>query len=76
MGNASDIHLQPLITTQIFFLNYYFSSYCSHINILFKHHNVLLFLRIGLQMFKYEYGQLPDALNMFFFVKKKKKKKK
>ena len=21
---------------------------------------------IGLQMFKYEYGQLPDALNMFF----------
>ena len=47
-----------------------FSSYCSHTNILFKHLNVLpfkklLFLRIGLQMFKYEYGQLPDALNMF-----------
>ena len=26
----------------------------------------LLFLRIGLQIFKYEYDQLPDALNMFF----------
>ena len=26
----------------------------------------LPFLRIGLQMFKYEYGQLPDALNIFF----------
>ena len=47
-----------------------FSSYCSHTNILFKHLNVLpfkelLFLRIGLQI-KYEYGQLPDILNMFF----------
>ena len=47
-----------------------FSSYCSHTNMLFKHLNVLpfkklLFIRIGLHMFKYEYGQLPDALNMF-----------
>ena len=46
-----------------------FSSYCSHTNILFKHLNVLpvkklRFLRIGLQRFKYEYYQLPDALNI------------
>ena len=71
-GNASDIHLQPLITTHKKIGRIItFSSYCSHTNILFKHLNVLpfkkiLFLRIGLQMFKYEYGQLPDALNMFF----------
>ena len=26
------------------------------------------FLRIGLQMFKYEYDQLPYALNMFFLL--------
>ena len=70
-GNASDIHLRPLITTQFFFRIITFLSYCSHTNILFKHLNVLpfkkLFLRIGLQMFKYEYDQLPDAL--IFFVK-------
>ena len=47
-----------------------FSSYCSHTNILFKHLNIfpfknLLYLRIGLQIFRYKYGQLPDALNMF-----------
>ena len=41
------------------------------IQIFYLHLNVppfkkLLFLGIGLQMFKYEYGQLPDALNMFF----------
>ena len=55
-GNASDIHLQPLITTQKKNVRIItFSSYCSHTNILFKHPNVLpfkklLFLRIGLQM--------------------------
>ena len=37
----------------------------NHLNVLpFKN---ILFLRIGFQMFKYEYGQLPDALNMLFF---------
>ena len=71
LGNASDIHLQPLITTQKNVRIITCSSYCSHTNILFKHLNALplkklLFLRIGPQMFKYEYGQLPDALNMFF----------
>ena len=72
-GNASDIHLQPLITTQKKIRRIItFSSYCSHTNILFKHLNVLPykkklpFLRIWLQMFKHEYDQLPDALNMFF----------
>ena len=70
--NASVIHLQPLITIQKKLLELLlFLSYCSHTNILFKHLNglpfkKLLFLRIGLQMFKYEYGQLPDDLNMFF----------
>ena len=70
-GNASDIHLQPLITTHTKIVRIItFSSYCSHTNILFKHLNVLpfkklLFLRIGFHMFRYEYGQLPDALNMF-----------
>ena len=76
-GNASDIHLQPLITTHktIVRIITFFLSYCSHTNIIFKHLNViplkkkLLFLRIGLQMFKYEYGQMPESLNMFFFVK-------
>ena len=68
LGNASDIHLLQCKKNVIIIT---FSSYCSHTNILFKHLNVLpfkklLFLRIGLQMFKYEYGQLPDALNMFF----------
>ena len=48
-----------------------FTSYSSHIKIIFNQLNILpskrlLFLRIGLQMFKYESGQLPDALNMFF----------
>ena len=70
-GNASVIHLQPLIITQKNVRIITFLAYCSHTNILFKHLKVLpfkkiLFLRIGLQMFKYEYGQLPDALNMFF----------
>ena len=71
-GNASDIHLQPIITTHTKIVRIItFSSYCSHTNILCKHLNVLplkklRFLRIGLQMFKYEYGQLPDALNIFF----------
>ena len=49
-----------------------FSSYYSHTNILFYHLNVLpfkkqIFLRIGPNV-KYEDGELPDALNMFFFV--------
>ena len=70
-GNASDTHLQQLITTHTQIVRIItFSSYCSHTNILFKHLNVLafkklLFLRIGLQMFKYVYGQLQYALNMF-----------
>ena len=48
-----------------------FSSYSFHTRIIFLNQlNILpfkhlLFLRIGLQMFKYESGQLPDALNMF-----------
>ena len=71
LGNASDIHLQPLITTQTKIVRIItFSSYCSHTNTLFNHLNVLpfkklLFLRIGLQMFKYEYDQLPEAPTMF-----------
>ena len=43
-GNASDIHLQPLITTQNKIVRIItFSSYCSHTNILFEHLNVLPF---------------------------------
>ena len=71
-GNASDIHLHQLITTQKKIVRIItFSSYSSHTTIIFKQLNILPFkhlpfLRIGLQMFKYESGQLPDALNMFF----------
>ena len=70
-GNASDIHLQPLITTQKIVRIITFSSYCSHTNILFKHLNVLpfkklFFLRIGLQMFKYEYGQFASRPKYVF----------
>ena len=71
-GNASDIHLHQLITTQKKIVRIItFSSYSSHTKITFNQLNILpfkylLFLRIGLQMFKYESGQLPDALNMFF----------
>ena len=46
-----------------------FSSYSSHTNYTYQLNilpfKYLLFLRIGLQMFKYESGQLLDALNMF-----------
>ena len=72
MGNASDIHPHQLITIQKKFVRIItFSSYSSHTTIIFKQLNILPFkhlpfLRIGLQMFKYESGQLPDALNMFF----------
>ena len=71
-SNASDIHLHQLITTQKKIVRIItFSSYSSHTQIIFNQLNILpfkhlLFLRIGLQMFKYESGQLPDALNMFF----------
>ena len=45
-GNASDIHLQPLITTHTKIVRIItFSSYCSHKNILFKHLNVLPFTK-------------------------------
>ena len=43
-GNASDIHLQPLITTHTKIVRIItFSSYCSHTNSLFKHLNVIPF---------------------------------
>ena len=68
-GNASDIHLHQLITTQKKIVQIItFSSYSSHTKIIFNQLNILpfkhlRFQRIGLQMFKYE---LPVALNMFF----------
>ena len=70
-GNASDIHLHQLQHRKKFVRMITFSSYSSHTKIIFYQLNILpfkhlLFQRIGLQMFKYESGQLPDALNMFF----------
>ena len=44
-GNASDIHLLPLITTQNICRLITFSSYCSHTNILFNNLIVLPFVR-------------------------------
>ena len=70
-GNASDIHLQPLITTTKNIVRIITFSSSALIQIFYL--NILpfkkLFLRIGLQMFKYEYGKLPDALNMFFLLR-------
>ena len=73
-GNAYDIHIQPLITTQKRLLELLIFRHTALIHILFKHLNVLpfkklLFLWIGLQLFKNEYDQLPAALNMFFLLK-------
>ena len=42
-GNASDIHLQPLITTPKKPVRIITSSYCSHTKFLFKHLNVIPF---------------------------------
>ena len=74
-GNASDIHLRPLITTPKKLLELLLFRHTALIQIFYLNISMsfpskkLLFLRIGLQMFKYEYGQLPDALNMFFLLR-------
>ena len=71
LGNASAIHLQPLITTTTKMLELLLFRHTALIQIFYLNISMsfpskkLLFLRIGLQMFRYTYGQLPDALNMF-----------
>ena len=61
-GNASDINLHQLITTQKKNVRIFpFSSYSSHTIIIFDQLNILpfkhlYFLGIRLQMFKYESG--------------------
>ena len=69
--NASDINLQPLITTHKQFLKLLLFRHTALIHTFYLIISMsfpskkLLFLRIGLKC-KYEYGQLPYAINMFF----------
>ena len=71
-GTASNIHLQPLIKLQkkiIRIIN--FSPYNSPTKLIFQELNILpfkklVFHRIGLQMFKYEFGIMPIALQNIF----------
>jgi len=71
-GCASDTHLQPLIKLQKKIIRIItFSPYCSHTQILFQQLDILPFKklvihRLGLQMHKYEHGNLPEALHLLF----------
>ena len=62
-GNASDIHLHPLIMQQKNRI-ISFSRYNSPTNLLFQQYNILpfknrVFQRHGLQLYKYEFGRIP-----------------
>ena len=71
-GTASDIHLQSLIKLQkkiVRIIN--FSPYNSPTKIIFQQLNILpfkklVFQRLALQMFKYEFGIIPLALHNLF----------
>ena len=71
-GTASDIHLQSLIKLQKKIVRIiHFSSYNSPTKIIFQQLNILLFKkivfqRLALQMFKYEFGIIPLALPNLF----------
>ena len=71
-GTASDIHLQSLIKLQkkiVQIIN--FSSYNSPTEIIFQQLNILpfkklIFQRLALQMFKYEFDIIPISLHNLF----------
>ena len=71
-GNASDIHLQPLIILQkkmIIIIS--FSRYNAPTKLLFQQYNILplkklVFQRLGLQLYKYEFGIIPIPLRSLF----------
>ena len=71
-GTASQIHLQPLIKLQKKIIRIIsFSPYNSPTKPIFEHLEILpfkklVFHRIGLQMYKYEYCIIPVALQYLF----------
>ena len=71
-GNASDIHLQPLIILQKkFIIIISFSRYNAPSKLLFQQYNILplkklVFQRLGLQLYKYEFGIIPIPLRSSF----------
>ena len=75
-GNASDIHLQPLIILQKKTISRIirFSRYNSPTKLLFQQYNILPFKklvsqRLGLQLYKYEFGIIPIPLRSLFTTK-------
>ena len=71
-GNAFEVHITPLITLQKKIIRIItFSPFRAHTTPLFKQINVLpfqkiVFNKIGLQMFKYNIGDIPNALKTLF----------
>ena len=71
-GTASNIHLQPLIKLQKKIIRIIdLSPYNAPTKLIFQKLNILpfkklVFHRIGLQMFKYEFGIMPIALQNIF----------
>ena len=71
-GNASDIHLQPLIIIQKKIIRIIsFSRYNAPTKLLFQQYNILplkklVFQRLGLQLYKYEFGIIPIPLRSLF----------
>ena len=71
-GNASDIHLQPLIILQKKIIRIIsFSRYNAPTKLLFQQYNILplkklVFQRLGLQLYKYEFGIIPIPLRSLF----------
>ena len=71
-GNASYIHLQPLIILhKNFFIIISFSRYNAPTKLLFQQYNILplkmlVFQRLGLQLYKYEFGIIPIPLRSLF----------
>ena len=71
-GNAADCHILPIITLQNKIILYItFSPYLAHTKNFFLDTNILLFKklvihRISIQMFKFNLGLSPVALNNLF----------
>ena len=71
-GNAADSHILPIITLQKKIIRFItFSPYLAHTKTLFLDTNIfrskkLVIHRIGIQMFKFNLGLSPVALNNLF----------
>ena len=69
-GNASDIHLHPLIIQQKKIIRIIsFSQYNSPTKLLFQQYNILPLKNLvfqGLQLYKYEFGIMPIPLRSLF----------